>query len=166
MKRSSLFATVALVGLATALNLPGQLVNPASLNAAAADSTTQQQILNGTISQGVTMPSSGQMVAEGMAETKMPAMKMSEAKDATGLTAKQKIEKVTQNKGQFGGGDQLRRFFFGDLAPIGIQPGGAGMVVSLYNKANDVTFAYCADFDVVVAVKAGKVTQFAPAEVK
>jgi hypothetical protein len=161
MKRSSLFATVALVGLATALNLPGQLVNPASLNASAADSTTQQRILNGTISQGVTMPHSGRMVAEAM-----PEMKMAEMKDATGLTAKQKIEKVTQNKGQFGGGDQLRRFFFGDLAPIGIQPGGAGMVVSLYNKANDVTFAYCADFDVVVAVKAGKVTQFAPAEVK
>jgi hypothetical protein len=166
MKRSSLFATIALVGLATTLNLPAQLVNPTSLNATAADSTTQQQILNGTMSQGVTMPSSGRMVAEGMAETKMPAMKMPEMKDATGLTAKQKIEKVTQNKGQFGGGDQLRRFFFGDLEPLGVQPGGAGMVVNLYNKATDTTFAYCATYDVVVAVKAGKVTQFAPAEVK
>jgi hypothetical protein len=156
MKRSSLFATIALVGLATTLNLPAQLVNPTSLNAAAADSTTQQQILNGTMSQGITMPHSSHMVAEAMAEMK----------DATGLTATQKIEKVTKNKGQFGGGDQLRRFFFGDLEPLGVQPGGAGMVVNLYNKATDTTFAYCATFDVVVAVKAGKVTQFAPAEVK
>jgi hypothetical protein len=156
MKRSSLFATVALVGLTTALNLPGQLVNPASLNASAADSTTQQQIINGTISQGVTMPHSGRAMAQAAAETK----------DATGLTLTQKIEKVTKNKGQFGGGDQLRRFFFGDLEPLSVQPGGAGMVVNLYNKATDTTFAYCATFDVVVAVKAGKVTQFAPAEVK
>lgn len=89
-----------------------------------------------------------------------------EMKDATGLTAAKKIELVTKNKGQFGGGDQLRRFFFGDLSPIGIQPGGAGMVVSLYNKANNITFAYCADYDVVVAVKPGKVTQFQASEVK
>lgn len=87
-------------------------------------------------------------------------------KDATGLTIQQKIDKVTQTKGQFGGGDQLRRFFFGDLEPLGVQPGGAGMVVNLYNKANNVTFSYCATFDVVVAVKMGKVTRFAPEEVK
>ncbi|NJM48625.1 MAG: hypothetical protein HC860_22680 [Alkalinema sp. RU_4_3] len=89
-----------------------------------------------------------------------------EMKDATGLTIQQKIDKVTQTKGQFGGGDQLRRFFFGDLEPLGVQPGGAGMVVNLYNKANNVTFSYCATFDVVVAVKMGKVTRFAPEEVK
>ncbi|NJM67238.1 MAG: hypothetical protein HC851_16960 [Acaryochloris sp. RU_4_1] len=89
-----------------------------------------------------------------------------EMKDATGLTAQQKIELVTKNKGQFGGGDQLRRFFFGDLEPISVQPGGAGMVVNLYNKANDVTFSYCATYDVVVAVKKGKVTQFPASEVK
>ncbi|MBL1208618.1 hypothetical protein [Geminocystis sp. GBBB08] len=82
------------------------------------------------------------------------------------LTAKQKIELVTKNKGQIGGGDQLRRFFFGDLLPLGVQPGGAGMVVNLYNKANDVTFSYCATYDVVVAVKKGKVTMFPPNEVK
>ncbi len=58
-----------------------------------------------------------------------------EMKDATGLTAQKKIDMVIKNKGQFGGGDQLRRFFFGDLEPIAVQPGGAGMVVSLYNKA-------------------------------
>jgi hypothetical protein len=137
MKRSSLFATVALVGLATALNLPGQFVNPASVSANA-------------------MPQSNLTLAQTAPETK----------DATGLTAAQKIEKVTKNKGQFGGGDQLRRFFFGDLEPLAVQPGGAGMVVNLYNKATDTTFAYCATFDVVVAVKAGRVAQFAPSEVK
>jgi hypothetical protein len=126
MNRSSVFATIALVGFATMTNLPAQLINPASLTASAA----------------------------------------TEMKDATGLTAQQKVDKVTQNKGQFGGGDQLRRFFFGDLEPLSVQPGGAGMVVNLYNKATNVTFAYCATFDVVVAVKSGKVMRFAPEEVK
>jgi hypothetical protein len=154
MKRTSLFATIALVGFATTLNLPAQLFNPASLTAVAADSSTQQRISE-KLNQEYGMPGQARMIA---ANTEM--------KDATGLTAAQKIEKVTQNKGQFGGGDQLRRFFFGDLLPISVQPGGAGMVVNLYNKANDVTFAYCATFDVVVAVKAGKVTQFEPGEVK
>ncbi len=90
-----------------------------------------------------------------------------EKKDSvTGLTVQQKIDMVTKNKGQFGGGDQLRRFFFGDLEPIGIQPGGAGMVVNLYNKANNITFSYCSTYDVVVAVKKGRITAFAPSEVK
>jgi hypothetical protein len=154
MKRSSLFATIALVGFAATLNLPAQLLNPTSLTAVAADSLVQPQV-NSTIAQRDAMSSQVHLIA---AATEM--------KDATGLTAKQKIEKVTQNKGQFGGGDQLRRFFFGDLLPIAVQPGGAGMVVNLYNKANNVTFAYCATFDVVVGVKAGKVMQFAPGEVK
>jgi len=82
------------------------------------------------------------------------------------MTAQQKIELITNNKGQIGGGDQLRRFFYGDLEPIAVQPGGAGMVVNLYNKANNVTFAYCATYDVVVAVKEGKVTAFLASEVK
>jgi hypothetical protein len=82
------------------------------------------------------------------------------------LTPAQKIDTVTKNKGQIGGGDQLRRFFYGDLMPLGVQPGGAGMVVNLYNKANDVTFSYCATYDVVVAVKKGKVAMFPPNEVK
>ncbi len=125
MNRSSVFATIALVGFATAINLPAQLTNPSALSASAM-----------------------------------------EMKDATGLTAQQKVDKVTQTKGQFGGGDQLRRFFFGDLEPLSVQPGGAGMVVNLYNKATNVTFAYCATFDVVVAVKSGKVMRFAPEEVK
>ena len=89
-----------------------------------------------------------------------------EMKDSTGLTVQQKIAKITQHKGQFGGGDELRRYFFGDLEPIAVQPGGAGMVVNLYNKANNVTFAYCATYDVVVAIKPGKVTKFLAAEVK
>lgn len=89
-----------------------------------------------------------------------------EKTDAVPLTAQQRIEMVIKNKGSFGGGDQLRRFFFGDLLPISVQPGGAGMVVNLYNKANDITFAYCATYDVVVAVKKGKVTKFDPSEVK
>jgi hypothetical protein len=82
------------------------------------------------------------------------------------MTVQQKIDIITKSKGQVGSGDQLRRFFYGDLLPLGVQPGGAGMVVNLYNKANDVTFSYCATFDVVVAVKKGKVTSFPAAEVK
>jgi hypothetical protein len=89
-----------------------------------------------------------------------------EAKDATGLTPQQKIEFLTKHKGEFGSGDALRRYFFGDLEPIAVQPGGAGMVVNLYNKTNDVTIAYCTTYDVVIAVKKGKVTKFAPEEVK
>lgn len=85
---------------------------------------------------------------------------------APALTVQQKIELIAKNKGQIGGGDQLRRFFFGDLEPIGIQPGGAGMVVNLYNKANNVTFSYCSTYDVVVAVKQGKVKAFPANEVK
>ncbi len=95
-----------------------------------------------------------------------PASAQEAKNPTTKLTPTQEIAMVTKTKGQFGGGDQLRRYFFGDLEPIGVQPGGAGMVVSLYNKANDVTFAYCATYDVVVAVKKGKVTTFLASEVK
>ena len=87
-------------------------------------------------------------------------------KDVTGMTPQQHIEMITKNKGQFGGADVMRRFFFGDLEPIGIQAGGAGMVVNLYNKKNDVTFSYCSTYDVVVAVKKGKIAKFSPEEVK
>jgi len=82
------------------------------------------------------------------------------------MTVQQKIDIITKSKGQIGSGDQLRRFFYGDLLPLGVQPGGAGMVVNLHNKANDVTFSYCATYDVVVAVKKGKVAMFSPNEVK
>jgi hypothetical protein len=89
-----------------------------------------------------------------------------ENKDATGLTNQQKIDLITKNKGVFGNGDQLRRFFFGDLRPLAVQQGGTGTIVTLYNKANDVTFAYCSDFDVVIAVRKGKISTFPAAEVK
>lgn len=88
------------------------------------------------------------------------------AADPAGLSTQQKIDLVTKSKGVFGGGDQLRRFFFGDLQPIGIQPGGAGTVVNLYNKSSDYTFSYCSTFDVVVALKKGKVEKFPANEVK
>jgi hypothetical protein len=81
-------------------------------------------------------------------------------------SAQEKIDMINKNKGQIGSGDQLRRFFFGDLEPLAVQPGGAGMVVNLYNKANNVTFSYCATYDVVVAVKRGRITKFAASEVK
>jgi hypothetical protein len=86
--------------------------------------------------------------------------------DATGLSPAQQVAFVEEHRGQFGGGDQLRRFFFGDLEPIAVQPGGAGMVVNLYNKATDTTFAYCATYDVVVAVGEGRVTAFPDDEVR
>ncbi|MBR8827471.1 MAG: hypothetical protein DSM107014_06115 [Gomphosphaeria aponina SAG 52.96 = DSM 107014] len=82
------------------------------------------------------------------------------------MTPQEQIDLIAQNKGQIGSGDQLRRFFYGDLLPLAVQPGGAGMVVNLYNQANDVTFSYCATYDVVVAVQKGKVTAFPEAEVK
>ncbi len=82
------------------------------------------------------------------------------------MTVQQKIDIITKSKGQIGSGDQLRRFFYGDLEPIGIQPGGAGMVVNFYNKTNNVTFSYCSTYDVVVAIKKGKVAKFPANEVK
>jgi hypothetical protein len=96
-----------------------------------------------------------------LAQAATPAMT-----DSTGLTLEQKIARLTEHKGQFGSGDELRRYFFGDLEPLGVQPGGAGMVVNLYNKANDMTFSYCATYDVVVALRPGRITQFEPGEVK
>lgn len=89
-----------------------------------------------------------------------------EMTDATGLSSDQKVAFVEEHRGQFGGGDQLRRFFFGDLEPIAVQPGGAGMVVNLYNRATDTTFAYCATYDVVVAVGEGRVTAFPDDQVR
>jgi hypothetical protein len=77
-----------------------------------------------------------------------------------GLTAQQMIDNLTAHKGQFGSGDELRRYFFGDLEPVGIQPGGAGMVVNLYNSTNNITVAYCSTYDVVVAVSSGRVAEF------
>ena len=86
--------------------------------------------------------------------------------EESGPSAQEKIDMIIKNKGQIGSGDQLRRFFFGDLEPLAVQPGGAGMVVNLYNKANNVTFSYCSTYDVVVAVKMGKVARFPDMEVK
>lgn len=43
------------------------------------------------------------------------------------LPLAKKIELLTKNKDQIGTGDMLRRFFFGDLLPISVQPGGAGI---------------------------------------
>ncbi|MBW4551491.1 MAG: hypothetical protein KME35_10325 [Aphanocapsa sp. GSE-SYN-MK-11-07L] len=86
--------------------------------------------------------------------------------DTMGISTQQKIAEITKNKGQKGSGDQLRKYFLGDLEPLAVQPGGAGMVVNLYNKASNTTFSYCATYDVVVAVKSGRVPKFAAAEVK
>ncbi|MBE9213477.1 hypothetical protein IQ247_12495 [Plectonema cf. radiosum LEGE 06105] len=96
----------------------------------------------------------------------LKAASAQEMKDVTGMTPQQHIDMIAKNKGQFGSADAMRRFFFGDLEPIGIQPGGAGMVVNLFNKKNNVTFSYCSTYDVVVAVKKGKINKFLPEEVK
>lgn len=86
--------------------------------------------------------------------------------EAQELPLEKKIELLSKNKDQIGTGDMLRRFFYGDLIPISVQPGGANMVVNLYNKANDYTFSFCTTYDVVVAVKKGKVMEFTSTEVK
>lgn len=107
----------------------------------------------------------GDVALNGMHPLSVSSATAAEAKQA-GPSAQEKIDLVTKNKGQIGSGDQLRRFFYGDLEPIAVQPGGAGRVVNLYNKANDVTFSYCATYDVVVAVKKGRVAMFLANEVK
>lgn len=107
----------------------------------------------------------GDVALKGMHPLSVNSATAAEAKQS-GPSVQEKIALITKNKGQIGSGDQLRRFFYGDLEPIAVQPGGAGMVVSLYNKANNVTFSYCATYDVVVAVKKGRVATFPASEVK
>jgi hypothetical protein len=85
---------------------------------------------------------------------------------AQATTAQEKIDQLTAVKGKPGSGDLLRQLYAKKLSPIGIQPGGAGMVVNFYSKTDDTTISYCANFDVIVAVKKGKIVKFAPAEVK
>lgn len=82
------------------------------------------------------------------------------------MSGQEKIDMLLKNKGQFGSGDLMRRMFFADLSPIAVQPGGAGMVVNLYNAENNVTIAYCADYDVVVNIGEGRITAFAPEDVR
>lgn len=89
-----------------------------------------------------------------------------EVKIATGETAQQKIDQLTALKGKPGSGDLLRKLYAKDLTPIGIQPGGAGMVVNLYSKMDNTTISLCTTYDVIVAVKKDKIAKFAPAEVK
>jgi hypothetical protein len=122
--------------------------------------------IGGGTALNVINPQVNQAVAKEVKVMTAQARTKAEMKDATGLNISQKIEMLTKHKGMFGSGDELRRYFFGDLEPISVQPGGAGMVVNLYNKANNTTFAYCATYDVVVAIKEGKITAFKPNEVK
>ncbi|NEU77066.1 hypothetical protein PI95_032350 [Hassallia byssoidea VB512170] len=89
-----------------------------------------------------------------------------ETNDTTNLTVDQKIAMITANKGKPESAEMMRRYFPQELSPIGVQPGGAGMVVNLYSQKSNVTFSLCTNFDVVVAVKKGKVTKFPANEVK
>jgi hypothetical protein len=137
MKVSSLLTGMAIAGLVTVGNVSLNAVTPTHTGSSTLAAISGQTIL-------------GTAAAEA----------------AEGPSVQQKIELIAKNKGQVGSGDQLRRFFYGDLEPLGVQPGGAGMVVNLYNKANNVTFSYCSTYDVVVAVKQGKVKMFPANEVK
>jgi len=89
-----------------------------------------------------------------------------ETKVAQAETSQQKIDKITAVKGKPESAVLLRKLYAKDLTPIGIQAGGAGMVVNLYSKKDDTTLSLCTTFDVVVAVKKGKIAKFNPAEVK
>jgi len=89
-----------------------------------------------------------------------------EMRNMAGETAQQKINQLIAIKGKPGSGDLARRLYVKTLTPIGIQPGGAGMVVNLYSKADDTTISLCTVYDVVVAVKKGRIAKFSPAEVK
>ncbi len=81
------------------------------------------------------------------------------------LTSQNKIDQIVAVKGKPESANLMRQFYK-DLTPIGIQPGGAGMVVNLYSKKDDTTLSLCTTFDVVVAVKKGRIAKFQPAEVK
>jgi hypothetical protein len=76
------------------------------------------------------------------------------------------ITAVNAVRDELGSGDIIRRLFFGDLEPIALQPGGANTVVHLYNQVNDVTIAYCTSYDVFLAARPERVTEFDPAEIK
>jgi hypothetical protein len=71
------------------------------------------------------------------------------------LSSQEKIAQITAIKGQPGSADLMRQYYK-DLTPIGIQPGGAGMVVNLYSKKENTTLSLCTVYDVVVAVKKGE----------
>jgi hypothetical protein len=75
------------------------------------------------------------------------------------------IAEITGLKGKPGSADLMRKYYK-DLTPIGIQPGGAGMVVNLYSKKDNTTISLCTTADVVVAIRRGKIARFAAAEVK
>jgi hypothetical protein len=77
-----------------------------------------------------------------------------------------KIDQLLAIKGKPGSGDLLRKLYKEDLSPIGIQAGGAGMVVNLYSKKDNTTLSLCTTYDVVVAAKKGRIAKFKPSEVK
>jgi hypothetical protein len=77
-----------------------------------------------------------------------------------------KIDRIIAIKGKPGSGDLLRKLYKEDLTPIGIQVGGAGMVVNLYSKKDNTTLSLCTVYDVVVAAKKGRIARFKSSEVK
>ncbi|MDX1976657.1 MAG: hypothetical protein SFT94_03205 [Pseudanabaenaceae cyanobacterium bins.68] len=85
---------------------------------------------------------------------------------AQSLSSQEKITKISGVKGKPESAKLLREYYKEDLSPIGIQPGGAGMVVNLYSKKDNTTASLCTTYDVVVAIKKGKIAKFAAAEVK
>jgi hypothetical protein len=87
-------------------------------------------------------------------------------KVAAGESSQQKIEQLLAIKGKPGSGELMRKFYAKDLSPIGIQPGGAGMVVNLYSQKDNTTISLCTTYDVIVAAKKGKHPKFPAAEVK
>jgi hypothetical protein len=90
------------------------------------------------------------------------AQSMSESKSES----QGKIDQILAVKGKPGSGDLLRKLYEKDLTPIGIQAGGAGMVVNLYSKKDNTTLSLCTVYDVVVAAKKGRIAKFKPSEVK
>ena len=86
--------------------------------------------------------------------------------DPTPQTLEKKLDLLYKFRDELGSGDTVRRLFFGDLEPIAVQPGGANTVVHLYNRANNVTIAYCSNYDVFLAAEKGRVTEFDPAKIK
>jgi hypothetical protein len=93
-------------------------------------------------------------------------VKIAQAPTSQEKISQDKIDQITPLKGKGGSGDLLRKLYAKDLTPIGVQVGGAGMVVNLYSKKDDTTISLCTTYDVVVAIKKGLIVQFDPSEVK
>ncbi len=77
----------------------------------------------------------------------------------SGLAGAADLQDVKAQIKKDGSGTWLRQHFAKDLGPIALTPGGTGTLVILYSKTADLSVPFCTDFDLVMGVKKGRVTQ-------